>query len=120
MGPPRSASRRKPPRPRNPAPVSIASLMPTVLARLGGVSRVTEHRVFEAWAQVVGARTAALTRAETLREGTLTVRVDSSALAHELTLLRRKILEKIADVIGPDVVKDLRTRVGPVRSGPND
>jgi predicted nucleic acid-binding Zn ribbon protein len=113
----RSFPRRKPPRPRNPEPVSIASLMPTVLARIGGASRVTEHRVFEAWVEVVGARTAALTRAESLREGTLTVRVDSSALAHELTLLRRQILEKLAVKIGPDVVKDLRTRVGPVRGG---
>ena len=35
-----------------------------------------------------------------------------AALAHELTMLRREVLDRIALEVGPDVVTDLRTRVG--------
>jgi hypothetical protein len=38
--------------------------------------------------------------------------VASSALAHELTMLKREVLDRMALAIGHDVVTDLRTRVG--------
>jgi hypothetical protein len=40
------------------------------------------------------------------------VRVATSALAHELTLLRGEIVERMADELGPGVIVELRTRVG--------
>ena len=42
------------------------------------------------------------------------MRVATSALAHELTLLRAEILARMAAELGPDVVLELRTRVGAV------
>jgi hypothetical protein len=54
------------------------------------------------------------TRAEYLREGTLFVRVSSSALAHQITLLKREILVRMAPLMEPGTVTDLRTRVGPL------
>ena len=56
---------------------------------------------------MLGARTAP----ERLAGRTLFVRVTSSALAHEVALLRGQILEKMAAELGADVVSELRTRV---------
>jgi hypothetical protein len=46
------------------------------------------------------------------------VRVASSALAHELTLLRAEILARMTAELGPNVVTELRTRVGPIAPKP--
>jgi hypothetical protein len=54
------------------------------------------------------------TKAERLHEGTLFVRVSSSALAHQITLLKREILERMQPLVDPGSVTDLRTRVGPL------
>ncbi len=51
---------------------------------------------------------------EQLTGTTLFVRVATSALAHELTLLRTEILDRMALELGPGLVVDLRTRVGRV------
>jgi hypothetical protein len=90
--------------------------MGDVLARLGGSGRAREFRVFDCFTRIVGAAFRARTLPERLSGTTLFVRVATSALAHELTLLRPEILARIARELGPDMVLDLRTRVG--RVGP--
>jgi predicted nucleic acid-binding Zn ribbon protein len=93
------------------APETSGQLMDQVLARLGGSGRALEFRVFEAYSTAVGEMLRARTQPERLTGKTLLVRVASSALAHELTMLRRDVLERIAREVGPDLVTDLRTRV---------
>lgn len=90
--------------------------MGDVLARLGGSGRAREFRVFECYTRVIGDTFRSRTLPERLAGTTLFVRVASAALAHELTLLRQEILARMARELGPDMVNDLRTRVG--RIGP--
>jgi predicted nucleic acid-binding Zn ribbon protein len=101
-------------RPRNPEPETAASLLPMLVARLGGDGRALEQRVFGAWPGVVGDLLRRRTRPEALRGKTLIVRVESSALAHELSLLRAQVISQLGLAIGPGVVEELRTRVGPL------
>jgi predicted nucleic acid-binding Zn ribbon protein len=101
-------------RPRNPEPETAASLLPMLVARIGGDGRALEQRVFGAWPGVVGDLLRRRTRPEALRGKTLIVRVDSSALAHELSLLRGQVLAQLGRTLGPGVVEELRTRVGPL------
>jgi predicted nucleic acid-binding Zn ribbon protein len=101
-------------RPRNPEPESVASLLPMVVARLGGNGRALEQRVFGAWPMAVGDLLRRKTRPEALRGKTLIVRVDSSALAHELSQLRAQVLTQLGLHLGPGIVEELRTRVGPL------
>jgi predicted nucleic acid-binding Zn ribbon protein len=54
------------------------------------------------------------TRLEGVRGRTLLVRVTSSSLAHELVLLRREILARLAVALGVSLVDDIRSRVGPL------
>ena len=88
--------------------------MGEVLARLGGAGRAREFRAFDAYARAVGPTFRARTQPERLAGTTLFVRVASSALAHELVLLRTEVIARMAAELGPDVVTELRTRVGQV------
>ncbi len=90
----------------------MGDLMAGMLARLGGSGRALEYRVFEAYAEAAGAVLRARTLPESLREGTLFIRVTSSALAHELTLLRGELLARMELTLGRGVVTAIRTRVG--------
>jgi predicted nucleic acid-binding Zn ribbon protein len=101
-------------RPRNPSPQSAADLLPQVVARIGGDDRALEQRVSLAWPDAVGALLSRRTCPESVRGKTLIVRVDSSAFAHELALLKREILERLRRVLGDGLLEDLRTRVGPL------
>jgi predicted nucleic acid-binding Zn ribbon protein len=95
-----------------PAPETAADLMGQVLARLGGSGRALEFRVFDCYSRSVGEMLRLRTEPDRLAGTTLYVRVASSALAHELSMLKRDILEKMARTLGPEVVTDLRPRVG--------
>ena len=101
------------PRRRNAEPETAASLVSVVVARVGGEHRAREHRIFAAYDQAVGGPLRQHTRAERLHEGTLFVRVSSSAMAHQITLLKREILARMEPLVDPGTVMDLRTRVGP-------
>lgn len=90
------------------------ALMGEVLARLGGSGRAREFRAFDCFARCVGATFRARTQPERLAGNTLFVRVTSSALAHELVLMRAEILARMAIELGPDLVKEIRTRVGQI------
>jgi predicted nucleic acid-binding Zn ribbon protein len=116
---PRSGSRpyrrpraRGPVRPQAAAPVTSDSLMGEVLARLGGSGRAREFRVFDCYTRSVGEMLRARTQPERLVGTTLLVRVASAALAHELVLMRAEIITRMSVELGPNVVTELRTRVG--------
>ena len=106
------ARARGPFRPSAPSPSRSADLVSEVLGRLGGSGRALEFRVFDCYTRVVGDALRARTLPERLAGTTLFVRATSSALAHELTLLRADILERMATEMGQGIVLELRTRVG--------
>jgi predicted nucleic acid-binding Zn ribbon protein len=93
-------------------PETSGSLMDQVLARIGGSGRALEFRVFDCYSRSVGEMLRLRTEPERLSGTTLFVRVASSALAHELGMLKREILDKMARTLGPELVSDLRARVG--------
>jgi hypothetical protein len=95
-------------------PETTGDLMGQVLARLGGQGRALEFRVFDAYARIVGELLRTRTAPERVAGTTLFVRVTTSALAHEVTLLRGEILAKLAGELGAGTITELRTRVGKV------
>jgi predicted nucleic acid-binding Zn ribbon protein len=90
--------------------------MSAVMARIGGDARALEQRVFDRYGVVVGELLRQRTQPESLKGATLYVRVGSSAIAHQVTILRAEIVGKLAEALGPGVVTDIRTRVGPLRA----
>jgi len=95
-----------------PEPEAAADLMAGLLSRLGGTGRALEYRVYDAYTRAAGDVLATRSTPDSFRDGTLFVRVTSSALAHEITLLRGEIVERMSASLGPGVVKEIRTRVG--------
>jgi hypothetical protein len=93
-------------------PESIAALLPGVVARIGGEKRGREQRVFSVYSEVGGDFLRKHSRPDGLRDGTLIIRVSSSAIAHHLTLLRGEILSRMAPLLPAGMVTDIRTRVG--------
>lgn len=83
------------PRPRSKLH-SIRDVLDDWLARSGLAKRLDVSQVVDRWAEVVGPQIAAVTRAEAVNaEGTLWVRVASSAWASELSLMAPRILGKL-------------------------
>ena len=105
-------------RPANLEPQTAASLLPQVVARLGGDDRGLEQRVSLAWKDAVGEALSLRARPEAVRGKTLYVRVESSSLAHELTLLKRRVLDRLTRALGAPLIEDMRTRTGPLGNPP--
>jgi hypothetical protein len=100
------------PRRRKGEPEHASALVPAVVARIGGERRGREQQVFSVYANIGGEFLRKHSRPDALRDGTLVIRVSSSAIAHHLTLLRGEILQKMAPLLPPGMVTDIRTRVG--------
>ena len=95
---------------RDPQPLGrIAS---RIALERGWAPRLTTGRLFDRWAQIVGADVAEHAQPIELKDGELTVQADSTAWATQLRLLQKQLLVKIGAGVGPDVVKRLKV-LGP-------
>jgi len=99
---------------QNAGTATAAELVGAVMERLGGKQRSLEQRVFTAWDESVGEVFGRKCRPEVIKGTTLFVRVSSSPIAHELTLLKYEILERLTANLGEKLIEDFRTRVGDV------
>ena len=82
---------------RGPArPEPLGKALEAWLARSGLGKRLDVSQVVDRWSEVVGPQVAAVTHAEAVNaEGTLWVRVASSAWANELSLMAPRILARL-------------------------
>ena len=80
----------------NAAPQPVGDLVARFLDRSGLAPRVAAATVLTEWPALVGPQIAAVTRAEAVNtQGTLWVRVSSSAWANELSLMAPRILARL-------------------------
>jgi predicted nucleic acid-binding Zn ribbon protein len=81
---------------RESRPTKLGDVLGAWLDRKGLSRRIDLARVVDHWAELVGPQIAAVTQAEAVNaEGTLWVRVASSAWANELSLMAPRILAKL-------------------------
>ena len=82
-------------RPRS-KPQPLSQALDAWLAKSGLAKRLDVSQVVDRWADVVGPQVAAVTRAEAVNaDGTLWVRVATSAWANELSLMAPRILGRL-------------------------
>jgi predicted nucleic acid-binding Zn ribbon protein len=82
-------------RPRS-KPQPLGQALDAWLAKSGLAKRLDVSQVVDRWAEVVGPQVAAVTRAEAVNaDGTLWVRVATSAWANELSLMTPRILSRL-------------------------
>lgn len=75
-------------------------------------SKLVEHRLMQAWPQIVGPQIAAHAAPIEVRANTLRVVVDSSTWLHELTLLKPILIEKLRRSSGGAIVRDVLFTIG--------
>lgn len=67
-----------------------------------------EKQLIKAWPEVVGATAARLTTKVEIRNGILYAYVQSAALKMELFNCRFQLLQKLNDIVGSAVIRDIR------------
>jgi len=101
-------------RPKMKRPVQVAALLETVFAGKPAQKRIREAKAWQFWEEAVGAHIASKATPVAFRDGTLTVRVSSSAWMQQLSLMKRDIIGQLNDAIGYPLVIDLFFRQGTV------
>ncbi len=97
---------------RGQPPARLGDALHRWLDQAGLTRRLELVRSVEDWAAVVGPQIAAVTRAETVNaDGTLWVRVASSAWANELSLMAPRILARLNQNRGGQI-KEIRWLTG--------
>ena len=99
---------------REPRPVGES--LDVLRAQLGLPADDALARLEARWSEVVGDDVAAHARIARLRDGTLTVAVDSPPWATQLTYLEAVLTERAAAIVGDGVVGAIKVVVRPERA----
>lgn len=70
--------------------------------------KLDETRLIHSWEKIVGDMIARHTRSIYIRHKTLFVKLDSPALANELSYARNKIVKSLNKEIGKEVIEDVK------------
>lgn len=100
---------------RKSKPERVDAIIESVLGGTGLAARARERSVLEEWAEIVGDKAAAHTRAVDIADGVLTLEADHAAWRQELTLLFPAIMEKYNARHGEGTVREIRWRRGGTR-----
>ena len=110
-GRPRRRARGVPGEPDD--PTALGDALAAVGAELGLSDPGALSALSARWSEVVGPDVAPHARFRSLRAGVLTVGVDSGPWATQLRFLETTLRERVADVVGADVVQSVRVVVEP-------
>ena len=91
------------------APMAVGEALRGYLTRSGLGPRLAQAQVVEEWARLVGPQVAAVTRAESVTpDGTLFVRVATSAWRNELQLMMPELMARVNAGRGAGRIKTIR------------
>ena len=89
---------------------SIDDLMGEFLRYSGLETPLLQHRLVNAWDEVMGPVVARYTRKKYISNQTLIVNIDNSALRAELSMMRSQVVEKLNSHVGARVIVDVKFR----------
>lgn len=78
----------------------------------------TDRRLLDIWRRAVGPQIAAQTHPDSLKRGTLFVRVSAPVWMHQLQFLKEEIIDKMNELEGSGSVKGLFFSVGEIPAPP--
>ena len=79
--------------------------------RLGLEAGLKQANAVGIWAREAGPAVAAVTEADSIRDGVLWVRTKSSAWSQELSMQKEPLIRRLNEALGAEVVKDIRFQV---------
>lgn len=99
-------------------PRPVADPLKALLRRQGWLQALNYVEILRCWPKVVGEVMAQQTWPESLKESTLVVAATHPAWKHELHYRQEEILRRLAQMLGPGVVRTISTLLRPRRTPP--
>lgn len=75
-----------------------------------------EQRLLDVWQKAVGPQISVQTRPDRLKRNILFVKVSSSVWMHQLHILKQDIIEKINELLGKELIKNVHFSIGEIPS----
>ena len=97
-------------------PALLGDTLSRLAAERGWSTELSVGGVIGRWREVVGDQVADHCTPETFIDGLLVVRTDSTAWAANLRLMTTTLLDRLAEEVGPDVVREVKV-MGPAGPG---
>lgn len=88
-------------------PQTVPEAIRHYVVNRGMERRLKESAVHLIWENVVGEQNASHTETLFCRDGKLVVTADSATWAHELSMLRHQIAQKLNSELGGDIIRDI-------------
>ena len=99
-------------------PEMIGEILRKVLKKRNIPHTATDRRLLDLWTRAVGPQIAARTLPETLKRGTLYVRVSAPVWLHQLQFLKEEILGKVNELSGKEEIRSLFFSIGEIPHPP--
>jgi predicted nucleic acid-binding Zn ribbon protein len=87
--------------------LSIRELLKEYVDSMHIRTRLKESRLKEQWEQMLGKNAASLTRKLVIKNKVLYVYLDSSVLRNELLMMREKLIFRINEMAGEEIVEKI-------------
>ena len=91
----------------------LAADVVPVLRQIGARQRDVHPEIWARWSTIVGARISGRAIPLALRGRTLVVGVASSSWLQELSYLKATLIDRLAEAVGPRVVRDIKLVLDP-------
>jgi hypothetical protein len=101
-------------------PEMIGEILRKVLKKKNIPHTATDRRLLDLWTRAVGPQIAARTLPETVKRGTLYVRVSAPVWLHQLQFLKEEILGKVHELSGNEEIRTLFFSIGEIPPPPPD
>jgi predicted nucleic acid-binding Zn ribbon protein len=87
---------------------TIGDAIEELVAQLGIKKKLHEQDAFVVWDEAVGERIAVIARPSRMLRGTLIVGVKSGAWRNELSMRKQEIIDRLNELLGDKIVKDIK------------
>lgn len=87
---------------------SLGDAIEELIAQLGIKKKLHEQDAFVVWDEAVGERISKIATPTRMLRGTLIVSVKSGAWRNELSMRKQEIVARINELLGGEIVKDIK------------
>ncbi len=101
-------------------PESLGEILQKILKKRNIPHTSTDRHLLNIWRRAVGPRIAAQTYPDTVKRGTLFVRVSAPVWLHQLQFMKEEILGKINELYCKEEVRGLHFTIGDIPPAPPD
>ena len=90
--------------------MTVGEIIDKVLREARADAKVDEHYAINLWPQIVGSAIAARTTGITVKNGVMTVHLNSAALRGELMMTRSTLVQRLNEAVGRETITQLVLR----------